>query len=76
MKFFTDERGIPRYEPDTAEEWLQEIFYVAADYDGFNTVESLKYLIDELVEMSQNARQCLREGKIFPDDMEEANTNE
>ena len=39
--------------------------YVGCDHDGFDDVDSLKRLINELVTMSQNARTCMREGKLF-----------
>lgn len=41
------------------------IWAVGVDYDGRSTIKELQDLIDELVEMSQKARACLREGKIF-----------
>lgn len=66
MKFWKDkETGITMCEPDCAEEWLQLIWEVAVDYDGCNTVESLKELIDEIVQYSQNARVCLRRNELF-----------
>ena len=52
-------------EPDCVDEWLEMILFTGAGYDGYNTVESLKYLVDELVEMSKEARKCLRENKLF-----------
>lgn len=60
-----------RCEPDSADEWLELIWQIAFDYDGYETVESLKKLIDEIVKMSQKARVCLVEGKIF-EDLEES----
>lgn len=36
-------------------EYLQLIHDIAFDYDGFNTVESLKELIDELVDLVNKA---------------------
>ena len=66
MKECVDEAtGVPMCEADCADEWLQLIWSVGYDYDGFNDVDSLKSLIDELVTMSQNARACMREGKLF-----------
>lgn len=40
---------------------------IRAPYDGFNTVESLKSLIDELMEIERIARKLLHEGRLFPD---------
>ena len=66
MKEWIDEAtGVPMCEEDCADEWLQLIWSVGCDYDGVNDVDSLKSLIDELVTMSQNARTCMREGKLF-----------
>lgn len=67
MKYWTDEKtGTPMSEPDCADEWLFNIWALAVDYDGCQTVEELKKLIDELVAMSQSARDCLHDGKIYP----------
>ena len=66
MKEWVDEAtGVLMCEADCADEWLQLIWSVGYDYDGFNDVDSLKSLIDEPVTMSQNARACMREGKLF-----------
>ena len=54
-------------EPNCADEWLEMIWQVGVDYDGCHSVESLKGLVDELIEMSQKARCCLEEGKLFVD---------
>ena len=54
-------------EPDSADEWMSQIWEVGCDYDGCETVESLKGLIDELIEYSFKARDCLKKGKIFED---------
>lgn len=62
--------------PNCAEEWMEYIFDVGCGYDGCNTVESLKGLVDELIEASQNARKCLREGKIFFDEDEDYKSRE
>lgn len=58
-------------EPDCADEWMELIGQVGVDYDGYNTVKELRSLIDELVEMSQKARRCLEEGKVFPEKKDE-----
>ncbi len=72
MKYWVDEKtGLRMCEPDCAYEWLTQIWEVGCDYDGCNTVEGLKQLIDELVAMSQDARTCLLNGKIFPEQTEE-----
>ena len=47
MKTWTDETtGCKMCEPDCADEWLFQIWAVSCDYDGENTVEGLKRLID------------------------------
>ena len=35
------------------------------DYDGEATVKGLKRVVDELVGMANNARNCLWDGKLF-----------
>lgn len=59
MRYWKNEAWIRMCEPDTTDEWLQHIWEIGFDYDGCNTVESLKELIDELVQASINARNCL-----------------
>ena len=54
-------------EPNCVDEWLEMIWQVGVDYDGCNSIESLKGLVDELIEMSQKARYCLEDGKLFVD---------
>lgn len=54
-------------EPNSADEWLWHIWAIGLDYDGCNTVESLKELVDELVDMSIKARDCLHSGLLFED---------
>ncbi len=66
MRGYKDENGCRVYEPDCADEWLELIADVAVDYDGCNTINGFKSLVDELVEMSVNARQCMKAGKLFP----------
>ena len=68
MKVWTDkETGQKMCEPDCADEWLHLIWGIGVDYDGYSSAQDLKELVDELVEMSQKARECLRNGKIFSD---------
>lgn len=67
MRYYIDEKtGCRMCEPDCADEWLFDIWAVGCDYDGCNSVEDLKRLIDELIQYANNARECLRNGKIFP----------
>ena len=75
MKYWYDKefKGIV-CEPNCAEEWLGLICEVAMGYDGCNTVDSLKGLVDELVDMSKKAYYCLYDGKIF-EDKEEGNSS-
>ena len=53
------------YQPNSVEEYLDLIIAIGIDYDGYNQVENLKELIDELVDMSKKARKCLWENKLF-----------
>ena len=46
---------------DKIDYYLDIIFGLGADYDGCNSVESLKYLIDELVEYANRARRILHD---------------
>lgn len=50
------------YTPETADEWLELIYDIAIDYDGCETVESLKELVNEMREYAVNARKALRDG--------------
>lgn len=69
MRYWIDEEsGIRMSEPDCCDEWLFMIWMVGVDYDGSSTATELKDLIDELVEMSQKARDCLSNGRLFPEE--------
>ena len=62
MRTWKDEKtGIRMCEPDSCDEWLTLLWMVGADYDGCNTVDSLKALVDELVDMALKAQRCLDE---------------
>ena len=66
MRKWTDkETGIKFCEPDCADEWLGDLWAIGCDYDGRNTVEDLKKLVDELLEMAHRARVCLWNNKLF-----------
>lgn len=65
MKYYMDENGMKCCAPDCAEEWLDLIWQVGLDYDGYHSSKDLKELIDELVGMAKSAKECLYEGKIF-----------
>ena len=52
-------------EPNSTDEWLELLWQIGIDYDGCNTVESLKGLVDELIEISIKARVCLEAGELF-----------
>lgn len=58
-------------QPDCVEEWLDAIWEYGCDYDGENTVDGLKHLIDELVKCSCQAKECLKNGKIFYNEEED-----
>ena len=66
MKFWIDEEtGEKLCESNCVDEWLFDIWAVSVDYDRCNNIEDLKNLIDEIVEMSQKARACLWDDKLF-----------
>lgn len=58
MKKF-NAKQINCYMPKTTAEWLELIYDISIDYDGCNTIESLKELIDEMREYTINARKAL-----------------
>lgn len=47
------------------DEYLSLIIGLGFDYDGYNTVESLKSLIDEIVELARKASVCDDKSVIF-----------
>lgn len=53
------------HRPCSCDEYLELIYAIGYDYDGCEKPESLKELIDELVDLSSKARKCLHEGKLF-----------
>lgn len=62
---YDKESGIYFSTPDCVDEYLHDIWAIGFDYDGYNTVEGLKTVINELVKMSQEARKCLWNGELF-----------
>lgn len=53
-------------EPNSVDEWLYNIWALGLGYDGMDTsVESMRELVDELVDCAQKARDLLYEGKLF-----------
>ena len=74
MKFWVDpETGTKMCKADCVDEWLFDIWAIGCDYDGCHSVEELKGLVDELVDMANKARECLWSGELFgvygnPDD--------
>lgn len=68
MKYWYDKefKGVV-CEPDCVDEWLELIWQVGVDYDGCHSVESLKGLVDELLDMTGKARHCLWNNKLFTD---------
>ena len=65
MRRWTNENGIKMCEPDCVDEWLRSIWNIGVDYDGCNEVCSLKCLVDELVNMANEARECLWNNQLF-----------
>lgn len=63
--FYNEERNIKMCEPDCVDEYLFNIWAIGCDYQGCNTVESLKKLVDELIRMASDARMCLWDNKLF-----------
>lgn len=66
MRKFHDLRFGTSYVPECADEWLELIHDIAVGYDGCKSEESLKALIDEMVEYAGNARKCIKQGNLYP----------
>ena len=64
-KWIDEETGAKMCEPDCVDEWLFKILSLGFDYDGCHTVKEFKELVDELVDMSKKARECLWDIKLF-----------
>lgn len=64
-RWYDDENECWMCSPDTCDEYLWELWAISYGYDGYETVEGLKSLIDELVEYALKARECLWEDKLF-----------
>lgn len=70
MKYWIDEQtGCKMCEPNCVDEWLQFIWDIGCDYDGYSDANNLKQLIDELVDASIQARECLYKGELFAKEM-------
>ena len=70
MKYWIDKQtGCKMCEPNCVDEWLQFIWEIGCDYDGYNDVNNLKQLVDELVDASVQARECLHKGELFAKEM-------
>lgn len=66
MRYWIDEEtGVRMCEPDCVDELLWHIWAIGVDYDGYHKAEDLKKLVDELVRMANQARECLWENKLF-----------
>lgn len=76
MKYWIDEQtGCKMCEPNCVDEWLQFIWDIGCDYDGYSDAKNLKQLIDELVDASIQARECLHKGELFAKEMMTENIN-
>lgn len=73
MKYTFDEQtGVTYSNPSCVDECLFDIWAIGCDYqDGCYRVEDLKKLVDTLVELAQQARAFLHDGKLFCDVDEE-----
>lgn len=66
MKYTFDEQtGVTYSNPSCVDECLFDIWAIGCDYDGCHSVEDLKMLVDTLVELAQQARAFLYDGKLF-----------
>lgn len=70
MKYWIDKQtGCKMCEPNCVDEWLQFIWEIGCNYDGHSDANNLKQLIDELVDASIQARECLHKGGLFAKEM-------
>jgi hypothetical protein len=74
MKELHDEKFGTSYMPECADEWLELLHDIAVGYDGCRSEESLKALIDEMVEYAGNARECMKQGNLYPKHYDTATT--
>jgi hypothetical protein len=75
MKELYDEKFGTSYMPECADEWLELVHDIAVGYDGCRSEESLKALIDEMVEYAGNARKCMKQGNLYPNVGSKQTTN-
>lgn len=66
IEWIDKETGCSVFEANNVYECLYMIWAIGCDYDGRNTVESLKDLVDDLVGCSNKARSFLLDGRLFP----------
>ena len=60
---------------ENKDNWFQLIADIGFDYDGYNDVENLKHLIDELVKFALNGRDNYKYEDIF-EEIEKGDSNE
>ena len=75
-RVYDEQTKITFVEPDCVEECLEFIYGISIDYDGYNTAENLKSLIDEIREMTVKAKQFLDDHKFYSEEKFKIRTNE
>ena len=71
MKFYYDkEFGVVGWSPNCANECLHQIWICGTIYNEVESSSGLKNIIDNIIDLSQDARQFISEGKISKDDPE------
>lgn len=68
---FDEQTGVIYSNPSCVDECLFDIWAIGCDYDGCHSAEDLQMLVDTLVELAQQARALLHDGKLFCDVDEE-----
>ena len=69
MKFYYDkESGMVFASPNCVEDCFHNILEYCIIYEDFQSVEGLNNIIDNIVDLSQDARQFISEGKMTRDD--------
>lgn len=66
-KIYDEEFNIIGYEPDCVEEWLELIYEIGYNFYEHDTVDELKMLVAELMDMVLKTCRCLRNGDIYSD---------
>lgn len=65
MNYQHEDGSIGRREPNRVDEWLVRILNTGVRYTEGSSADELKDMIDDILIMVQDARNCLWDGKLF-----------